>query len=654
MLWIGATGDLYRLDPRRGKLNRFSHDPADPTSLGPGQVRALAETRDGVLWVGTGEGGLQRLRPDGRSFDRFVHDPRQPSSLSDDYVTAIHETRDGRLLVGTRSGGLNVLDRRTGTFRRATADRDRPDALSHHVVVSIVEDARGAVWIGTGGGGLNRLLVAEPDGPLRFERVTAKDGLVDDNVRALAVDDDGSLWVATGSGLSRFDPARRAFRNYGAADGLPSAEFDTGSVARGRHDLYFGTVNGAIAVRRGTPFPAVRPAPTVITSVRSLDGPVPSSTPVWELGELPVSYGEALIVEFAVLDYDDPARHRYAYRLGGDHGRWVDLGATRTITFNRLDPGRHELQVRGRDAAGVWSTLPRALVLRVVPPFWMMGWFRALVALGLVALTYAAVTVRTRTLARRNRELLELHEQRSLALAESREKEERLREAYDRLRALTRRLEAAKEDERRRIARELHDEMGQALTAAKITIDLAERASGAGAGAGAARRGMDGAASLIDRIIDQVRDLSLDLRPPLLDERGLVPALRGYLEAQSRRSGIEIAIEAEDAVGRFAPELEIAAFRVVQEAVTNALRHAGATRIEVRLERDAARIVLAVRDDGRGFDVDAALARAAAGRHLGLLGIRERVETLGGAVAIQSTPGCGTVIRATLPAELPE
>jgi signal transduction histidine kinase/ligand-binding sensor domain-containing protein len=647
-LWIGATDALYRLDPAKGTVEAFRHEEADPSSLGPGQVRALAETRDGVLWVGTGEGGLQRLRPDGRSFDRFVHDPANPASISDNYVTVIHEARDGQLLVGTRSGGLNVLDRGTATFRRGTADPSRPGALSHHSVISIAEDAAGNVWVGTSGGGLDRMVADGTDGVLRFERVTAKDGLVDDNVMALAADDDGSLWVATRAGLSRFDPRRRAFRNYDVADGLPSVEFDQAAVARGTHALYFGTIKGAIELRRGTPFPDVTPSPTVITSIRSLEGPVRAAAPVWALGELAIPYGEALIVEFAVLDYADPARHRYAYRLGDTHSRWVDLGLTRTITFSRLDPGRHELLVRARDAAGVWSELPRALTLRVVPPFWMTTWFRAIVAVGLMALAYAGLTVRTRALERRHRELLELHDQRARALAESRDKEERLREAYDRLRSLTRRLEAAKEDERRRIARELHDEMGQALTAAKITIDLAERAAGGGSG----HREMEGASSLIDRIIDRVRDLSLDLRPPLLDERGLVPALRGYLEAQSRRSGVGIAIEAQDGIGRLSPELEIAAFRVVQEAVTNALRHAAASRIEVRLARAGERIELAVQDDGRGFDIDAALARAAQGRHLGLLGIRERVETLGGRVEFRSAPGQGAEIRATLPVEV--
>ncbi len=648
-LWIGTTGALLRLDPQTGAVRELVHAIDDPASIGAGFVTALAQDRDGVLWVGTGEGGLQRLGADGRSFERFVHDPADQTTISDNYVTAIREARDGRLWVGTRSGGLNLFDRRTGRFRRFRSVPGDPTSLSHHYVTSILEDPSGALWIGTSGGGLDRLESVEPEGAARFTHVTAKEGLADNNVMALAADDDGSLWISTREGLSRFDPRRRIFRNYDAADGLPSSEFEPAAVASGETEIYFGTIKGAVAVRRGTPFPEVVPSPTVIASIRTLSGPVAAGEPVWALDELEIPYGEVLIFDFAVLDYSDPSRHRYAYRLGGDDARWVDLGATRSITFSRLDPGRHELRVRGRDASGIFSETAHGLVIRVVPPFWMTTWFRLLASLALLGAVSGWHLARTRRLERRNRELLELQDQREQALRESREKEERLRDAYDRLRALTRRLEAAKEDERKRIARELHDEMGQALTAAKITLDLAERAAAGGARGG----GMEGTASLLDRIIDRVRDLSLDLRPPLLDERGLIPALRGYLEAQSRRAGVAIEVDAPPDIGRFPPELEIAGFRVIQESVTNALRHAAAARIAVRVARTEDGIEVAVRDDGRGFDLDAAMVRAAEGRHLGLLGIRERVEMLGGRAEIRSSPGRGTEIRATLPLEPP-
>ncbi len=217
------------------------------------------------------------------------------------------------------------------------------------------------------------------------------------------------------------------------------------------------------------------------------------------------------------------------------------------------------------------------------------------------------------------------------------------------MRGLTRRLEAAKEDERKHIARELHDEMGQALTAAKINMQLL---AGLTDPEKRAKRIAD-TVELVNRMIEHVRALSLDLRPPLLDELGLVPALRGYVEAVVQRSGLDIEVAA-DALPPGAPaEIEIVVFRVVQESLTNVIRHAGAhhVRIEIRVRGEASRPSLAVevRDDGSGFEVGEALERAARGQHLGLLGILERVHGLGGDAAIDSSPGRGTTVRVSVP-----
>jgi len=157
--------------------------------------------------------------------------------------------------------------------------------------------------------------------------------------------------------------------------------------------------------------------------------------------------------------------------------------------------------------------------------------------------------------------------------------------------------------------------------------------------------------SLMDLMIGQVRALSLDLRPPLLDELGLIPALKGYLEVQSLRSELPIHVKTDEVPPGLPPEIEILAFRVVQEAVTNVLRHAAATEVHVKVGHEPGWLEISVRDDGCGFDVDATLEKSAAGKHLGLLGIRERVESNGGVVRLKSSPGNGTWIHIDVPLE---
>ena len=191
--------------------------------------------------------------------------------------------------------------------------------------------------------------------------------------------------------------------------------------------------------------------------------------------------------------------------------------------------------------------------------------------------------------------------------------------------------------------------MGQALTAAKINMQLL---AGPMEPEKRAKRIAD-TVEVVDRMIEHVRALSLDLRPPLLDELGLVAALRGYVEAVAQRSGLDVEVVADALPPGTPAEIEIVVFRVVQESLTNVLRHAGArrVRIEIRVRGEASRPELAVEieDDGRGFEVSEALERAARGQHLGLLGILERVRGLGGETAIESTPGHGAAVRVSVP-----
>ena len=241
---------------------------------------------------------------------------------------------------------------------------------------------------------------------------------------------------------------------------------------------------------------------------------------------------------------------------------------------------------------------------------------------------------------------------RALAAADRATNERDLRAAYERLGQLNRRLEAAKEEERRFLAHELHDELGQTLTALKLRLQLGARASDS-EGAGAAATG--DAIAIVDDLIARVRKMSVDLRPPLLDEVGLVPALRAYLQAQSSLSGVamELTAEGDGEPGsngaRLPLDLEIACFRVAQESITNVLRHAAARSLHVRIARRPGSINLTIHDDGRGFDVATTLEAAAAGGHLGIVGMRERVRASGGRFRLDSKPGNGTTVEIELP-----
>lgn len=216
--------------------------------------------------------------------------------------------------------------------------------------------------------------------------------------------------------------------------------------------------------------------------------------------------------------------------------------------------------------------------------------------------------------------------------------------AYQQLGQLHQRLEDAKEEERRFLAHELHDELGQNLTGLKLQLQLAAR--------GAAVPGAD-ALTTIDELIARVRRMSGDLRPPLLDELGLVPALRAFVGTQAELSGVRITLESDEQAEhgtRLDRSTENTCFRIAQEAITNALRHAAARTMHIRVERNDGHVALRITDDGKGFDAGARLTAAASSGHLGVVGMRERVRTHGGTFHLRSTPGAGTTIDVELPA----
>jgi signal transduction histidine kinase len=220
-----------------------------------------------------------------------------------------------------------------------------------------------------------------------------------------------------------------------------------------------------------------------------------------------------------------------------------------------------------------------------------------------------------------------------------------LRASRERLQVLSRQLMSAHENERRHIARELHDEIGQALTGIKLNLNAMQRSE------------QDEAATLLlqdtlaiaNRTLEQVRNLSLDLRPSMLDDLGLPAALRWYLDRQAQRAGFTAQFIAESSGTGVSKDVETACFRIAQECLTNIARHARARHVRMELRRRDTELELLVHDDGVGFNVLAARERATRGESMGLLGMQERVLLLDGHLEIESSASGGTRMRVRFP-----
>lgn len=216
------------------------------------------------------------------------------------------------------------------------------------------------------------------------------------------------------------------------------------------------------------------------------------------------------------------------------------------------------------------------------------------------------------------------------------------------MRAFVRSLIEAQEAERRRVSIELHDQVGQILTAVKMNLHALRKTCSS---APEILASIEENLNVINEAVEQVKDLSVDLRPLLLDDFGLMVAARWYLDRQAKNSGVEVefvslSLKDDD---RFPAALETACFRILQESVTNIIRHAGAKRISVRLERTGNDLMLVISDDGVGFDPEAVRTAERAPATWGLTAMEERAQAAGGTLTIDSAPHLGTQIGAIFP-----
>ena len=230
-------------------------------------------------------------------------------------------------------------------------------------------------------------------------------------------------------------------------------------------------------------------------------------------------------------------------------------------------------------------------------------------------------------------------------VTEKKAMEERLQSTMERLRYLSHRLLEIQEKERRYLAVELHDEMGQVLTALRISLKRAERSKRRESTAA----DIDESVRMVDGLIERVRNLSIELRPSILDDFGLTAALDWYVNWLSARTGFKIVFTTDIPEMRFPPVLELTSFRVTQEALTNAVRHSDASLVHVLLEARAGELHLTVQDDGKGFNTEEVRRKELKGRNFGLLGMQERVSLARGRLEIRSQPGTGTTVHACFP-----
>ncbi|MCC6461617.1 MAG: response regulator [Saprospiraceae bacterium] len=415
-LWVGTNSfGLLRLSPNWDACTWYKNDPAKPGSLINDYIRSLSVDRSGTLWLGTYL-GLDRYDPATDRFIHYQHDPKQPNSLPSNYINSIQEDAAGRLWLGTASGAC-WMDRVSGRCERFICADPNPEYPSCTMVHHLLPSQNG-MWAGTTTG----LYQFSPPAPGQTDwttrHYTQKDGLPHNEIFSLLDDHWGQLWLGTRYGLSVFKnpghapQTRPDFQNYDTQSGLLSLEFMEGACAKNKQgELLFGGPLGLNYFHPDSLRHNPHPPAVVIVGFEKLDANHPEAAYLPEKGiadrdQVVISYqSNVFTIEFAALDFREPEKNRFAYRMLGFNDQWIQLGTQHQVTFTNLDPGEYTFQVRGANNDGIWNETPRSLRIIITPPWWKTTWAYIAYALLFVAAISGFVQARLRFLKNRTRML---------------------------------------------------------------------------------------------------------------------------------------------------------------------------------------------------------------------------------------------------------
>jgi signal transduction histidine kinase/ligand-binding sensor domain-containing protein/DNA-binding response OmpR family regulator len=385
-LWFGTRNNglaALRRTGGREQLTRYVKLPGGP-DLTQLSIEHLAQDGQGTLWVATFTGGLLRFSPAGRYLGQYQAGPSGlPTSR---FTYLLYDHRRDVLWASTHDAGLLELRPTTDSLRLLRQFHYAPgqaNSLRVNYVWPLLLDEQGALWIGTIGGGLHQLtLDAQGRATVRsFDKY-----LPESDVESILADDAGNLWLG-GTSLYRFTPRTRQYLRYDVADGLQSNAFKIGAAARSQDGtLYFGGINGLNYFQPSAI--QANPSPPVVqlTDLRVMNRPVGAGAVFNGRVLLPQALSQPqkltiradendFSVEFVALNYANPQKNRYAYRLLGYNQDWVLPGpGQRTASFANLPPGQYTLQVKASNGEGVWSKAPATMQFEVLAPWYKTGW----------------------------------------------------------------------------------------------------------------------------------------------------------------------------------------------------------------------------------------------------------------------------------------
>jgi len=644
-LWVGTNGNgLIRLHPESGELSWYRHQREDSNSISSNNVSDIVEDPEGKIWISTNGGGLNRLDPLTDSWMQFREKKDLVETTGLDNISGIVVDKKGKIWIATSVEGIIYFNMEEDSYRRFRFDAADPASLSGNYLLRIFEDSRSDIWLGTWGAGLNRLnpdseqfirylsddavqrsipdniihsiweqeeenartiwvgtaegmASFDPDFPeSEFSNAAANTELPSRSVYGMLIDKHGKQWISSNAGISRFNPADSSFMHYTHSDGLPGNEYNAGAFLELRNGLFaFGGTGGLLVFHPDSVYESSFETSVALTSFAVLNEQLYEAIELNALEKIGLSHKQNFFsFEFASMDFSDPQKNRFMYKMDGIDEEWIISGERNFASYTKIDPGDYLFRLRGTNGDGHWSPHELSIKVEITPPFWQRWWFRGLLIAAGLLLFYAIHRYRVR----------------------------RVRE-IERLRT--------------QIASDLHDDIGSALT--RISVHSQQIL---------AREEMDRIKESSEKINELSRDTistmsdivwSIDARnDSLADFLGRMQDLT-HTMLSDKDISVSFSQKGMDSRKPLRVEVRQNLYYIFKEAIHNIARHSSADSVEISMGNSDSGFHMLISDNGCGYNPETVKGGN------GIKNMKMRALRIGASLEMSTSGGCSIELK---------
>jgi signal transduction histidine kinase/ligand-binding sensor domain-containing protein len=567
-------------------------------------VDRICEDKEGNIWLGT-RIGLVKLDKDFNELDLTYNTDSTKIQAFKKWSRSIFLDSKNYLWFG--GDGISRMNIYTGEYFNYKPDDTSAYKPAGDIMANtFYEDGKGNMWISYEGSGFDRLNLQTNT----FKHYNVSNGLITNYLLCLLPDKSGNLWFSSAKGIIKFNPETESYTNYNVSDGVQDNEFNTDCFSVTEDGMIsFGGVNGINWFYPDKMKTNAHIPPVAVTFFKVFNEELNLPQSISLTNEIELSHKQNFFaVQFASLDYVNPSKNEYKYMLEGIDNDWIYSGNKNEANYTDIDAGEYTFRVKGSNNDGVWNEEGKSIKIIITPPWWQRWWFKGFLILLLAGFAYFGINNRYEKL-----------------------KKEKIAQEV-----ITRKIIESNEEERKKIAADLHDSVGQDLVILKNTANIAAKKSGNNS---ELIKFLNKISELSSSALNNIRNISHILRPVELDKLGLTETINSIIEMVSSSSEIKFTSDIDNIDNLFDKNDDVNFCRIIQESLNNILKHSKATMASVQIKLVRDEILTIIKDNGTGFNTE---ENGKGKSKFGLMGMKERVRMLNGILEINSAPGKGT------------